>query len=181
MKLNMILIVPVLLAAAVAAQAGTPDEAYWAAPGETNMPSAPAPARSREATPHVAAAPTPAAAGAAPVAGASAAAPADHTVDASTTATNITIAAAAAADTSVNIKDFAFAPTATTVTVGTTVHWKNLDGEPHTVRSVDATFRSDPLDQNDSYSVKFDKPGTYKYVCSIHPQMVGTIVVKAAN
>ena len=115
------------------------------------------------------------------MAGASAAAPADHTVDASTTATNITIAAAAAADTSVNIKDFAFAPTATTVTVGTTVHWKNLDGEPHTVRSVDATFRSDPLDQNDSYSVKFDKPGTYKYVCSIHPQMVGTIVVKAAN
>jgi len=87
----------------------------------------------------------------------------------------------AAADTNVAIKNFAFAPTATTVTVGTTVHWKNLDGEPHTVRSIDASFRSDPLDQNDSYSVKFDKPGTYKYVCSIHPQMVGTIVVKAAN
>jgi plastocyanin len=170
MKLNITLIVPVLLAAAVAARAGTPDEAYWAAPGDTNMPSAPAPARSPGATPQVAAAPAPAAA-----------APADHATDAPTTATNITIAAAAAADTSVNIKDFAFAPTATTVTVGTTVHWKNLDGEPHTVRSVDATFRSDPLDQNDSYSVKFDKPGTYKYVCSIHPQMVGTIVVKAAN
>jgi len=88
---------------------------------------------------------------------------------------------AAAADTSVSIKNFAFAPTATTVTVGTTVHWKNLDGEPHTVRSIDATFRSDALDQNDSYSVKFDQPGTYKYVCSIHPQMVGTIVVTAAH
>jgi plastocyanin len=170
MKLNITLIVPVLLAAAVVARAGTPDEAYWAAPGDTNMPSAPAPARSPAATPPVAADPAPATA-----------APADHAVNAPTMATGITIAAAAAADTSVNIKDFAFAPTATTVTVGTTVHWKNFDGEPHTVRSIDATFRSDPLDQNDSYSVKFDKPGTYKYVCSIHPQMVGTIVVKAAN
>ena len=84
-------------------------------------------------------------------------------------------------DTTVSIKDFSFSPTATTVTVGTTVRWKNLDGEPHTVRSIDATFKSDALDQNDSFAVKFDKPGTYRYVCSIHPQMVGTIVVKAAQ
>ena len=172
MKLNTTLIVPVLLAAAVVARAGTPDEGYWAAPGDTNMPSAPAPARSPAATARPAATPAPAAT--AP------AAPADHAVNAPTTATDITIATAAV-DTSVNIKDFAFAPTATTVAVGTTVHWKNLDGEPHTVRSIDASFRSDPLDQNDSYSVKFDKPGTYKYACSIHPQMVGTIVVQAAN
>jgi plastocyanin len=74
-----------------------------------------------------------------------------------------------------------FAPTTMTVAVGTTVQWKNLDGEPHTVRSVDTSFASNPLDQNDSFAFKFDKPGTYRYVCSIHPQMVGTIVVKAAN
>jgi plastocyanin len=74
-----------------------------------------------------------------------------------------------------------FTPTAMTVPVGTTVKWKNLDGEPHTVRSVDTAFASGALDQNDSFSFKFDKPGTYRYVCSIHPQMVGTIVVKAAN
>ena len=71
--------------------------------------------------------------------------------------------------------------TAMTIVAGTTVHWKNLDPEPHTVRSVETGFRSDPLDQNDSFTFKFDKPGTYRYVCSIHPQMVGTIVVKAAN
>jgi plastocyanin len=91
------------------------------------------------------------------------------------------VTAAAATDTTISIRDFAFAPTATTVTVGTTVRWKNLDGEPHTVRSADTSFRSDALDQNESFAFKFDKPGTYKYVCSIHPQMVGTIVVKAAN
>lgn len=184
MKLNMTLIVPVLLATAVVARAGTPDEAYWAAPGDTNMPSAPAQPHASTATLHVAAAPAATSAPGAPAID-------PHTMAAAPTATSaasapattplIIAAAQAAADTSVNIKDFAFAPTATTVTVGTTVHWKNFDGEPHTVRSVDASFRSDPLDQNDSYSVKFDKPGTYKYVCSIHPQMVGTIVVKAAN
>jgi plastocyanin len=83
--------------------------------------------------------------------------------------------------TTISIKEFMFAPTAMTVAVGTTVKWTNLDGEIHTIRSVDATFASGALDQNDSFAFKFDKPGTYRYVCSIHPQMVGTIVVKAAK
>ena len=81
----------------------------------------------------------------------------------------------------ISISGFMFSPTPMTVPTGTTVRWKNLDNEPHTVRSVDATFKSDALDQNDTFTFKFDQPGTYKYVCSIHPQMVGTIVVKAAN
>jgi plastocyanin len=105
------------------------------------------------------------------------------TATAATVASATTTAAttAAADATTISIREFMFAPTAMTVPVGTTVHWKNLDGEPHTVRSVDATFASNALDQNDSFAFKFDKPGTYRYVCSIHPQMVGTIVVKAAN
>jgi|SRR5690349_19473700 plastocyanin len=84
-----------------------------------------------------------------------------------------------AAEQTVSIKEFMFSPVSITVAPGTTVRWKNLDGEPHTIRSVDATFRSNALDQNDSFTFKFDKPGTYRYVCSIHPQMVGTIVVKS--
>jgi len=81
----------------------------------------------------------------------------------------------------ISIDKFMFEPTSLTVTAGTTVHWKNLDPEPHTVRGVDTNFRSDPLDQNDSFAYKFDKPGTYRYVCSIHPQMLGTIIVEAAG
>jgi plastocyanin len=108
-----------------------------------------------------------------PTATATAAAVASATTTAATTA--------AVDATTISIREFMFAPTAMTVPVGTTVRWKNLDGEPHTVRSVDATFASNALDQNDSFAFKFDKPGTYRYVCSIHPQMVGTIVVKAAN
>ena len=78
----------------------------------------------------------------------------------------------------ISIHDFSFSPVSLTVAVGATVSWKNLDPEPHTVRSVDDQFRSGALDQNDSFSFKFVKPGTYRYVCSIHPQMVGTITVK---
>jgi plastocyanin len=76
------------------------------------------------------------------------------------------------------IKNFDFSPMAIAVPVGTTVTWKNLDGEPHTVVSADGLFRSKALDQNDSFSFKFDKRGLYKYVCSIHPRMMATITVQ---
>jgi plastocyanin len=78
----------------------------------------------------------------------------------------------------ISIKDFAFLPQTITIAVGTTVIWKNLDGEPHTVRGADEQVRSNALDEDEAYSVKFDKPGTYKYGCSIHPRMSGTVVVK---
>lgn len=86
--------------------------------------------------------------------------------------------AGAAAPKVVSIKDFAFSPQTLTVPSGTTVTWKNLDDEPHTVRGADAQIRSDALDQDETYSVRFDKPGTYKYGCSIHPKMSGTVVVQ---
>lgn len=76
------------------------------------------------------------------------------------------------------MKNFDFSPMTVTVPAGTTVTWKNLDGEPHTVTSVDGRFRSGALDQNDTFKFKFDKPGTYKYVCSIHPKMTAAIIVK---
>jgi plastocyanin len=76
------------------------------------------------------------------------------------------------------LKNFHFAPVSFTVTAGTTVTWKNLDEEPHTVVAVDGLFRSGALDEGDSFAFKFDKPGTYRFICSIHPQMMGTIVVQ---
>jgi plastocyanin len=76
------------------------------------------------------------------------------------------------------VKNFMFSPMTLTVSPGRTVTWKNLDGEPHLVVSLDGMFRSQALDQNDSFSFKFEKPGTYKYICTIHPQMKGTITVK---
>ena len=76
------------------------------------------------------------------------------------------------------VKDFMFSPTSLKVKAGSTVTWTNHDGEPHTVFSGEGLFRSSALDTNDHFSYKFDHPGTYHYVCTIHPRMVGTIVVE---
>ena len=87
---------------------------------------------------------------------------------------------AAAQAPAVTIDNFAFAPALVMVAPGTKITWTNKDEEPHTVTSADGgkTFKSDALDTDDKFSFTFDKPGTYKYFCSIHPHMVGTIVVK---
>jgi plastocyanin len=78
----------------------------------------------------------------------------------------------------IEIKDFMFEPRSLTITAGSTVTWANLDEEPHTVVSDTALFRSGALDTAGTFSFRFDKPGTYHFACSIHPQMVGTIVVR---
>jgi plastocyanin len=76
------------------------------------------------------------------------------------------------------VKDFMFQPMSLTVKAGSTVTWTNMDEEPHTVVSSSGLFRSNALDTKDGFSFKFDKAGIYTFVCSIHPQMVGTIVVQ---
>jgi plastocyanin len=77
----------------------------------------------------------------------------------------------------VEIKGFAYAPSLLTVSVGTTITWKNLDEEPHLVMSTTNGFHSQVLDTDQGYSFKFDVPGTYEYFCSMHPYMKGTIKV----
>lgn len=88
--------------------------------------------------------------------------------------------AAAAAPAQVTIDNFAFEPDTLTVAAGTKVTWANHDNEPHTVVSADKAlrFKSQALDTDDNFSFVFDKPGTYKYFCSVHTFMVGTIDVK---
>jgi plastocyanin len=90
----------------------------------------------------------------------------------------VSVAIADGAAIRISAKDFMFSPTTVTVKVGSTVTWTNLDDEPHTVFSDAGLFRSSALDTKDSFSYKFDKAGTYHYVCTIHPRMVGTIVVE---
>jgi plastocyanin len=76
------------------------------------------------------------------------------------------------------IKDFDFAPMDVTIPTGGSVTWTNRDGEPHTVTSVDGQFRSGALDQDQSFTFTFAKPGTYAYLCSIHPKMRATVTVR---
>jgi plastocyanin len=84
----------------------------------------------------------------------------------------------AAAPNKIEVKDFMFSPTTLTIEAGAQVSWVNKDDEPHTVVSDTGLFRSGALDTDESFSFKFDKPGTYRFTCSIHPRMVGTIIVK---
>ena len=85
-----------------------------------------------------------------------------------------------AADAGVAIDNFTFGPQELHVKAGTTVTWVNRDDIPHTVTSTTLAFRSKALDTNDKFSFTFTTPGSYKYFCSLHPHMTGTIVVEAA-
>jgi len=87
---------------------------------------------------------------------------------------------AAAAGPTVKIDNFVFGPAALTVPVGTTVTWINQDDIPHTVVASDRSFKSKVLDSDERFSFTFTKPGEFGYFCSLHPHMVGKVIVKAA-
>jgi plastocyanin len=88
------------------------------------------------------------------------------------------LAAAAPAPNVVTIANFTFSPPVITVKPGTTVTWVNGDDIPHTVVSTDQAFKSKVLDTDGRFAFTFQKPGTYAFFCSIHPQMTGKVVVK---
>jgi plastocyanin len=92
----------------------------------------------------------------------------------------LAVAAVTAQDTTnvIAIDNFTFTPPELTVAVGTTVKWVNHDGTPHLVVNKDKVFRSKALDTDDSYSFTFTSVGTFEYLCGLHPQMVGKVVVK---
>jgi plastocyanin len=90
------------------------------------------------------------------------------------------ILAAQTGDTKVHIDNFAFGPARITVAPGTKVTWDNRDDIPHTVTDAaePREFKSAALDTGDAFSHVFSLPGTYRYFCSLHPHMQGTVVVK---
>ena len=88
--------------------------------------------------------------------------------------------AAPAAPAQITIRNYSFDPGVLKVTTGATVRWINTDGDVHTIKSQDGpeAFQSPALDSGGHYSFTFRHPGTYKYICSVHPFMHGVIVVK---
>lgn len=88
---------------------------------------------------------------------------------------------AAAEEVTVKIDNFTFSPASITVTPGTTVTWINNDDIPHTVVDKKHAFRSKALDTEDKFSFTFTNAGDYDYFCSLHPHMVGKVIVKPAG
>jgi plastocyanin len=74
-------------------------------------------------------------------------------------------------------KSYVFEPNAVVVDAGTAVTWTNDDNFTHTVQ-VDGQ-EDHRVDRSDHVSIRFDKPGTYHYVCTLHrTDMSGEVVVR---
>ena len=84
---------------------------------------------------------------------------------------------ALAADPQVIIDNFTFSPTPLTVKAGTTVTWVNHDDIPHSIVCPTLNVHSHPMDTDETFACKFDKAGTYDYLCGLHPHMHGQVVV----
>jgi plastocyanin len=95
-----------------------------------------------------------------------------------TAASGSATADASASGDAVQIKDFAFHPDKLTVKVGTEVTWTNDDTFAHTVTADDKSFDSKNIDPKGTFKQKFEKAGTYKYICNIHNSMMATVTVQ---
>lgn len=78
----------------------------------------------------------------------------------------------------VGIDNFTFSPNVLNVAVGTGVTWTNHDDIPHSIVMGALQVRSKAMDTDKSFSYKFEKAGTFFYVCGLHPHMQGKVVVK---
>jgi plastocyanin len=72
-----------------------------------------------------------------------------------------------------------YSPSPLTMRVGQVVNWHNLDSIEHTA-TLDGTFDSGKIAAFSAHddAVTMSKAGTFTYHCTIHPGMVGTIVVQ---
>ena len=71
-----------------------------------------------------------------------------------------------------------FSPDSLSVKVGDIVEWDNSSQAGHNV-TFDQGLHSDTMSNGDTYQVKFAKAGSYKYQCTFHPGMTGTVTVTA--
>jgi plastocyanin len=86
-----------------------------------------------------------------------------------------------AASRGVAIADFAFSPRTIEIRVGDTVRWTNRDSVAHTATAQNGSFDTGLLSDGESGSIRFTSAGTYRYQCTPHPDMTGTVVVRAAR
>jgi plastocyanin len=87
---------------------------------------------------------------------------------------------ALAADSTVRIESFTFTPGSVTVNIGDTVTWRNDDTAGHTATAA-SEFDTGAIAPGATAEITFATAGTFAYVCSIHPQMSGTVVVEAGG
>jgi plastocyanin len=94
-------------------------------------------------------------------------------------ATVTIVAPVIAADRHVTMSDNTYRPAVVTINAGDTVTWRNDDPVPHDAAG--NGWSTSLLDDGASDSVTFRRSGRYAYRCTIHPQMRGTVVVRALS
>ena len=70
-----------------------------------------------------------------------------------------------------------YAPDTVTVKRGDTVAWINKDPFPHTA-TAKGSFGSASIAAGKTWKWKAGKAGDYHYICTLHPNMTGTIKVE---
>lgn len=78
----------------------------------------------------------------------------------------------------VSIEAMQFAPQAIAVAPGDTVVWMNKDVFPHTVTAQDKRFDSGEIGTNRSWKLTAKDRGSVDYICTYHPGMKATLIVK---
>src|SRR5262249_4159445 len=78
----------------------------------------------------------------------------------------------------VKIDDYTFGPMRITVSTGSKVTFTNAGVQPHNATSSEGGgWDTGLLAKGESASVTFNRPGTYTYLCTPHPSMIGQIIV----
>ncbi len=95
----------------------------------------------------------------------------------------IEVVTGASGGTEIKIAKMKFQTPDVTVKSGSTVTWINTEPLPHNVHfkagaGLEKDVEGPMLRSNETYSVKFNTPGTYNYVCTPHPFMKGKVTVE---
>jgi plastocyanin len=92
--------------------------------------------------------------------------------------------ARAAANVTITARDFFFSPDAVTIQVGDTVTWTNTQGF-HNVLLGDSRLNQPAFPQDPAWNPPpqrtFTEPGSYTFVCEVHPGMTGTVNVQGGE
>jgi plastocyanin len=76
------------------------------------------------------------------------------------------------------IEAMQFSPQVLEVNAGDTVVWVNKDAFPHNAVATGRGFQSKDIAPNGSWKFKAVKKGTFPYICTLHPTMKASLVVK---
>jgi plastocyanin len=87
-----------------------------------------------------------------------------------------------AAGHAITMANYAFSPASETISVGDSITWTNTDQAPHNVTTTSGpvSIQSPTLNTGQSWSYTFTVPGSYSYICSIHPDMRATLLVQSS-